>query len=176
MNAKIIALLGAVLLLVGVIALDSTLEPVALEDISVSKGVEAVGTEPVPDFSFVTMKGDALGLADIEHEEILVHFWAGWCTVCFAEFPELLDYVGRQNGKTALLAIAIDDTLPPAQDFMARLEESHDISLEREHVYWIWDADKSISLQTFNTIRVPETIVVNADRVMARKIVGAGEW
>lgn len=176
MKAKIIAASAAVLLLIGTLVFDSTIKPTPM----IIKQEEVIAARqnagPVPQFSFQTMDGKNYALKDLKHDTILIHFWAGWCTVCFAEFPELLDYVAQSSGKVALLSIAIDDDLKPAKKFMQRLNALDHVDLDVPNVYWIWDETKDISLHTFNTVRVPETIVVNDQRQMVDKIVGPISW
>lgn len=168
--AKLIAFLAAIALLAGVFIYDSRLTPAPME---AQENVRAVKGQKAPDFNFRTMDGKTMSLSALPgYDEVLIHFWAGWCGVCFEEFPSLLNYVGRQNGKTALIAIAIDDTLPPAKAFLKRLGAD----MDQENVYWTWDSDKSISLKTFGTVAVPETIVLNRDLVMADKYTGPHEW
>ncbi len=173
--AKLIALFLALAILAGTIVYDAHVTPEG-KNRKLSDAAQKKEENPVPDFAFTTLDEQTLRIADIANEEILIHFWAGWCGVCFAEFPSLLKYVESRDGKTALIAIAIDDDEAPIHNFMERLAHTHDIDLKRENVYWVWDSDKSISLKTFNTIRVPETIRVNAERKMVQKIVGPVEY
>ena len=167
---KLLAFALALALLAGVVIYDSRLTPPPMKP---QENALAVKGEKAPDFTFTTMNGKSLSLATLpEYDEILIHFWAGWCGVCFEEFPKLLEYIERREGKTALLAIAIDDTLPPAEAFLKRLKAN----MNQSHVYWAWDADKSISLKTFGTVAVPETIVLNKERTMTGKYTGPHEW
>ncbi len=167
---KLIAFLAAIALLAGVFVYDSQLTPAPIE---AQKNSRAVKGEKAPDFSFRTMHGKTMYLSTLpEYEEVLIHFWAGWCGVCFEEFPALLNYVEKQNGKTALLAIAIDDTLPPATAFLKRLGAD----MRQKNVYWAWDSGKSISLKIFGTVAVPETIILNRELVMTDKYTGPHEW
>ena len=176
MKAKIIAVLIAVLLLIGTIVYDAIVTPRPM--IINQADVEAANFKPTPapDFSFTTLDEKTFALKDLQQETILVHFWAGWCTVCFAEFPELLEFVEKSDGKVGLLSIAIDDEFEPAQRFMDRLKAQEGVKLDIENVYWVWDESKDISLKTFNTIRVPETIVIDKNRQMVDKIVGPAPW
>lgn len=167
---KLFAFILALALLAGTILYDSRITPSPMKT---EESTPPASGEKAPDFTFETMAEKKLALSALpEYDEVLIHFWAGWCGVCFEEFPALLDYVEKQNGKTGLLAIAIDDTLPPAKAFLKRL----DADMTQENVYWAWDSDKSISLKTFGTIAVPETIVLNRDLVMTDKYTGPHEW
>ena len=48
--------------------------------------------------------------------------------------------------------------------------------LQGPNVHVVWDKEMVISQEKFNIIRVPETIIVDKNLNMVRKIVGAIEW
>lgn len=175
MKIKIIAIALSVVLLGAamIYELSARPEPVVIvqDDVEKANALSA----PVPAFDFMTMAEEKLALSDLKQDTILIHFWAGWCSVCFGEFPALLERTKNAEGKIALLAIAIDDDLPLIESFIERLQKQG-TKTDIDNVYWIWDEGQKISLQTFNTIRVPETIIVDKNRMMTRKIVGPVDW
>lgn len=176
MKMKLIAAFTAFLLVIGTIIYDSTVTPKEIMIVPEIENKSSFTATDVPQFTFKTLEGKNYALKDLQEEKVLIHFWAGWCTVCFAEFPDLLEYIKTSEGKVALLAIAIDDQKDPMDSFLKRLESKEGVELDVPGVYWIWDETKDISLHTFNTVRVPETIIIDKNRQMIDKIVGPAEW
>ena len=48
--------------------------------------------------------------------------------------------------------------------------------MNNPHVYWVWDAKKDISLKQFDTIRAPESVLIDLRRRMVDKIAGDPGW
>ncbi|HVY13380.1 MAG TPA: TlpA disulfide reductase family protein, partial [Alphaproteobacteria bacterium] len=136
------------------------------------KAAAAQTSAPVPSFSFALLDGGTGKIDDLKEKIILIHFWASWCAPCKVEFPHLLDYVKRANGKVALLAIAVDDKREASKKFLKSLR----LETDTPHVIWAWDSDKTLSFKLFNTAAMPETIIVDENRRMVDKIVGPGGW
>lgn len=174
MKTKLLTLAFAVLILGGVILYNGLRVPQTLTPYTPPE--HPMVAAPFPDLQFKTVDGQSLYLKDIAEPIVLVHFWAAWCQPCQAEFPDLLNYVANARGKVALMAIALDDHYADSQKMLSRIEASSHTSLSAPHLYWVWDDNKAISARMFNTIKVPETIIVNQQRQMIDKIVGVGPW
>jgi len=174
MNGKLIALLFVAFLLSGAILYNQNQVPQ-----SIAPETEATDANkkfaPFPDITFKTVDGQPVRIQDLKEKTVLVHFWAAWCGPCHAEFPDLLRYVERAKGNIALLSISLDGNYDDSQHVLNEVERKHNVSVHGPHLYWVSDRDRSLSLQNFNTVKVPETIVVNQG-LMIDKIVGGGPW
>lgn len=172
MKIKIWTFIGVILVALGTVWFDRLL--VKPEKMLVKKQENIVNISDaisVPDFTVEMLDGSSVAMGDIREEVVLLSFWASWCVPCIREIPEMLDLVERFNGRVALLTISIDDQLSDVKSFLGKLDDYH-----AKNTYWAWDRDKSISLNLFNTMRVPETIIVNQERLMVKKIVGPVKW
>ncbi len=127
--------------------------------------------ETVPDLTFTTRDQKTYQLKTLSEPGILLHFWASWCAPCQTEFPQLLKQIAEANGRLALVAVSIDESPAAITHFMAQYHLT-----SAPHVYWVWDQGKIISLKTFNTAAVPETILINRQRRMVEKLVGDPDW
>jgi len=127
----------------------------------------------VPDFTFTAenKKTYDFNINRMPENGIILHFWASWCAPCQEEFPALLKQIQKAHGKLALIAVSIDDNHEAMQKFIRRLQP-----MNNPHVYWVWDHNKDISLKTFNTADVPESILIDQQRRMIRKISGDPGW
>lgn len=174
MKIKLLALLAASLFLCGSILYGQFHTPVEL--ILERKEVVNHKLASFPNITFKTIDGNTLSIKDMTEKTILIHFWAAWCAVCQTEFPALLKYVQNAKGEIGLVSISLDNHYEDSQKMLTRIAKKEFVSLNAPHLYWIWDEDKSLSLRTFNTIKVPETLIINNERLMVEKIVGAGQW
>ena len=174
MKNKILAAFIGVLLIGGAVFYEETRTPETLIASETSVAPEDHHA-PFPNVLFKTPDGKSIGLQDIKEPIILVHFWAAWCAVCHTEFPELLKYVENAHGKIALLSISMDDRYEDSQKTLDTVQKKYQLSLKHPHLYWAWDQDKNLSVHIFNTVKVPETIVVQ-NGMMIDKIIGVGPW
>ena len=172
MKVKMIAILLAVLIGGTGIMLDRISQPSNLV-LEANNNEIQDNYNTSPDFSFKTLKEENYNLKDLKEPIVLVHFWASWCGVCKAEFPELLKMVEDMNGKVALLSISIDDKKASMEKFIGQITQP---AKDNKNNYWIWDEKKHLSLEVFNSMKTPETIVLDPDRKMVRKIVGKTSW
>ncbi|MCB1174983.1 MAG: TlpA family protein disulfide reductase [Leptospiraceae bacterium] len=132
--------------------------------------------EQAPDFTFQDMQGNRHKLSDFRDKVVLLNFWASWCGPCIEEFPSMLRLIQRDSGKIVLIAISQDDNEAAIQRFlqkhaggMANYKNNPDLIL-------VWDNQKVIGSEHFNILRIPETIIIDKQRRMVRKVVGALEW
>jgi thiol-disulfide isomerase/thioredoxin len=170
MKAKLLALL-AVLIVCALAASYDRWHTPGPEQPAEETEITAMKPAPVPDFGFTTDRGMAYDIHALPERGIILHFWASWCAPCAQEMPALLAKVRQANGTLALVAVSIDDNQAQMQQFL------HQTALKPEpHIYWVWDRTKDISLRRFNTIRVPETILIDRGRMMTEKIVGDPGW
>lgn len=73
--------------------------------------------EAAPNFNLKSTDGAEVKLADYHGRTVIVAFWATWCMPCMVEMPELVSFYKKQDGKVALLAVSMDDTLDEAKDY-----------------------------------------------------------
>jgi thiol-disulfide isomerase/thioredoxin len=168
MKAKLLTLLALLIVCGAATALDFT---------NVLPGVPAP-TAPlqqagkkIPAISFTAQDGRKYSLADLPEKGIVLHFWASWCAPCALEFPSLLEKIRQAHGDLALVAVSIEDRRTDMDKFLARLKNGDD-----PHVFWVWDKGKDISLKQFDTVRAPESVLIDARRRMVDKIAGDPGW
>lgn len=131
---------------------------------------------PLPDIEIASINNKKISLRKIEGDVILLNFWASWCKSCITELPSIIQLVKKYNGKVSILAISIDSKKENIINFLKKLERVTKHKADIPNIYWLWDKDKEISLKLFNTLKVPETIIINKDRMMVKKIVGLVDW
>jgi len=83
-------------------------------------------SKAAPDFSLPALDGTTVSLADFRgKKKVVVSFWASWCGPCKMEMPSLKHFYEVQRKKSdrfEFLAISIDDTRRPAEDYAAKMK------------------------------------------------------
>ena len=128
-----------------------------------------------PDFTIASLiKDQIINNIDIKEDIILLNFWASWCLPCRVELPAMLKLVENSAGKIALFTISIDKSAQDATEFLNKIAVKDLQNIK--HSYWGWDPQQKISLKTFNSKKIPETIIINKQRLMVKKVIGVIEW
>ena len=125
--------------------------------------------EPAPDITLTDMNGKPVRLHDYKGKIVLLNFWATWCTPCIAEFPQFIRLAQAMPDDLVILAVSIDDDKASIGKFLKRHVPGYATA---KNVQIFWDHDKSVSQDLFQTVRVPETIIITPDMMMARKVAG----
>ena len=135
-----------------------------------------VEAKPAPNFTLNNFAGEPFSLSEFKEDIIILNFWAAWCSTCIAEIPDMLELTKEYKGKVGVVFVSIDDKAPSAQKHMARWQKKIPELMSLENTYWLWDEKKNLSLKTFNLVKVPETIIINKNRMMVDKIIGEFNW
>lgn len=134
---------------------------------------ETMPLNAAPDFTFTDINGHKGNLTDLRGKVVILHFWATWCAPCVAELPKLLETSKAMNKDIVLLAVSSDKS--PAN--IAKFLKLHTINLPKGgNIHVIWDQDRAITHDLYQTFAYPETILIDRQGRMARKIPGDADW
>ena len=129
--------------------------------------------QTVPSFSFKSLNGKSVKIADFSDKVIVLNFWATWCAPCVIEFPAMLSLAETQKETAVFIFLSIDDNKNDIERFIKK----HGKSLPQDKVIIGWDEDKTISQDLFQTIKVPETYIIAPGLKITDKIVGSDvDW
>lgn len=130
--------------------------------------------QPAPAVTLTDLNGKSVDLHDYKGKIVLLNFWATWCTPCIAEFPQFVRLAQAMPDDLVILAVSIDDDPSVIGKFMQRYVKGHE---NTKNLKLFTDADKKVSQDIFQTVRVPETIIITPEMMMARKVAGLSiEW
>ena len=131
---------------------------------------ETTAALTAPDFSYTTLEGETQKLSALKGKVVLLHFWASWCAPCKVEFPELIKLAQENPQKLTILAFSVDDAPKDIKRFVKDKTIPNNLKL-------IWDKDKEISKDLFQTVNYPETVLVGCEGLMEDKVIGmAQDW
>lgn len=129
---------------------------------------------PAPDFTLRRLGAPEgggpdtrLSLSSLEGRVVLVNFWATWCEPCEREMPAMERLYRALEGEGfELVAVAIDDEEAPVRRFQDEYALSFPIVL---------DLDQSV-YQAYQTMGVPESLLVDRSGTIVERYVGPREW
>ena len=127
-----------------------------------------------PDATFVALDGSTQTLADLRGKPVIVHFWATWCAPCITEFPALVTFAANRD--IQLIAVSSDKSIEDVNRFLSRQSDTVKSALRKPNITMAFDADRSITRDTFHITMYPESILVDSQGRMVRRIAGAYDW
>ena len=136
---------------------------------SQSGEVALTAATAAPDFSFAATDGRKADLAQFKGKLVILHFWATWCPPCIEEFPKLVEVSKDMEQDVVLLAVSSDKSRREIERFMGKFDLS-------QNAYIIQDSDRAITHDLYQTFTYPETILIDRDGKMVRKIAGDADW
>lgn len=125
-------------------------------------------TYPIaPDFAYTSLEGKKNSLHGHKGNVVLLHFWATWCPPCIIEFPDLIDLALKQQKHFTLLAISTDKEKTDIKKFLKKLGKPLP-----DNFIIIHDRDKNITQALYQTIKLPESQLINTRSQSVEKIIG----
>jgi thiol-disulfide isomerase/thioredoxin len=113
------------------------------------------------------LDGAELPVSALEGRVLLVNFWATWCKPCEEEMPAMQRlYQTLAGERFELLAISVDETAAPVQEFRDRLGLRFPILLDPERK----------AARAFQTFKFPESYLIDAEGVVVSRFIGPKEW
>jgi thiol-disulfide isomerase/thioredoxin len=125
----------------------------------------------LPDFTFRDFDDRNHAVAEFRDRPIVLHFWASWCAPCRQEFPHLVK-AARDFPQITFLALSSDQTLRKAQDFWQEMVPEP----KPDNLIFGHDQGRRVTFGLFYVSAYPETIFIDQQGVMRRKITGAAKW
>lgn len=162
-----------------VIIIIATVGTWAFKTYYVSKLQEAPGTitslegmerDGAPNFVAKDFAGSSFELKELSGKVVILNFWASWCAPCIEEVPSLIKLVKEFKGDVELIAVSGDSSKEDIDVFLKSFPE-----LRGANIRVVWDEDRSLMKQ-FQVSRLPESLVLNREQKLAKKLVGSIDW
>ena len=131
---------------------------------------------PAPDVTFTNMDSSKISLKALKGKIVILNFWATWCPPCVKEFPSMLEIMDEFKGQVTLVAVSHDENSANIRRFLDKLPGTSRAHLKSKSLYLAWDPDKKIAADHFHVLRLPETIIIDQESRMVRKLVGEINW
>lgn len=94
----------------------------------------AASTPAAPDFTLPGKTGEAVALAKLKGQVVMLNFWASWCGPCRTEMP-LLDQIYKKYSAAGftLLGVNVDTDSKDAEKFLSQVPVSFPVLFDREN-------------------------------------------
>ncbi len=163
--------LAIALILAATFLLDKGLQPPA-PSFDDHPEVTTLKTRPAPDFPFTVWGLDSVSrLENLRGKVVLLNFWASWCAPCVIEFPKLTELAQAYPDTLVVLAVSADSDAKDIERFLKKAKHT-----PLKNLLIVHDGEKKISQDLFQTIKLPETIIIDPAGQMVRKVVGDTDW
>lgn len=130
---------------------------------------------PAPDFAYKDIDGQDAKLSDHRSKIVILNFWASWCAPCIKEFPHFLKAAESYPDDVIFIGASSDFNREAMMRFIDKMRDSHENTFAQDNVVIFHDENQEITLDLFQTLRLPETILIDRQGHMNKKIIGA-EW
>ncbi len=129
-----------------------------------------------PDAPLQKMEGARAHLRDFAGRPIILHFWATWCPPCVIEFPQLMQ-LAKQRPDITIVAVSVDADTHKLAGFMKKAQAQAKLNKVPPNFIVALDPDKVLAQDIFQTVRLPETILIDTELRMVDKIAGpVADW
>lgn len=151
----LVVVLVAVLGVVALLATGLQRDPAAIKSALVGR--------TAPDFTLPGIDGDAVQLAKLRGQVVVVNFWASWCTECRTEQGELNATWDRfRDAGVVVLGVNFQDSRDEARQYLAGSGSS----------YPVVEDTKSRTALAYGLRGVPETFVISPQGKVVDRVIG----
>jgi thiol-disulfide isomerase/thioredoxin len=119
---------------------------------------------PAPTFA-VSDGQQAVDLAKLRGQVVVLNFWATWCAPCIEEMPSI-EALQQQMPQIKVVLIASDEGFTEYESYLER----HPV-----HVLTVLD-DKQTSNALYGSFRFPETYIIDKQGIVRRKLIGPQDF
>ena len=133
---------------------------------------KTIGNEQtIPEFTFTDINGKTHNIADHKGKTIILNFWASWCAPCIKEFPNLLKAAQSNKDNVILIALSSDLDESAIHKFISKIN----LDFTAPNILIALDKGQAITAKTFNTFKLPETLIIDQNQNLRHKLIGA-DW
>jgi len=138
---------------------------------SYRQGEASIAGSTARDFP-LTIDGKPARLSDLRGKVVVLNFWGSWCQPCVEEAPglnRLQQHIASHNA--IVLGVAADEDDSAYKKFL--LDHTIGYPTYRDPAT---KENRSAIAESYGTVMVPETYVIDRHGKIARKIIGYQKW
>ncbi|MCK8816814.1 TlpA family protein disulfide reductase [Natroniella sulfidigena] len=115
LGIAILGLFSLAVIYLGPASSDQLVEEFAEKELEQDIGIE-VG-QIAPDFNLTNLAGDEVSLSQFRGQNVILNFWASWCSYCREEMPDL-DQFDAKYDDTIVLGVNVGEEKDVVKEFI----------------------------------------------------------
>lgn len=115
-----------------------------------------------PDFELESLDGSTVKLSELRDKNVILNFWATWCSYCVIEMPDLQKLQEAHTDDLVVLTVNVGESKEVVQKFM----EENNLNLNV-----VLDEEMSVA-NTYGIRSFPTTIAINKNGEAINGFVG----
>lgn len=137
------------------------------------KSPQMVKLARVPEFEFQALDGKEIHIHDFKGKIVVLNFWASWCAPCVKEFPYFLKLAAEFPDDVVFIGLSSDFDMSAMNRFLSKLSYQHPRAMDGQNIHLGLDENGVITRDLFQTLRLPETFIIDKKGIMREKLIGA---
>ena len=122
---------------------------------------------PAPYFLLPDYERNAVRLSDFDDKIVVINFWAGWCTECDREMPDIVRIAKKFPDDVVVLAVNAGDSKGTAE----RWASSRDLPLDLANFVWVLDEREGVT-RKYQLNGMPHTFLVDRGGTIFSRVDG----
>ena len=148
-------------------AIDSNGEEVKVGLIEGQPNSSPRNGRPAPNFLLPDYEQFAVRLSDYTDKIVLINFWAGWCTECDREMPDIVRIAKKFPDDLVVLAVNAGDSKGTAENWA----RDRDLPLDLANFVWVLDERQSVT-RKYQLNGMPHTFLVDRGGTIFSRVDG----
>jgi thiol-disulfide isomerase/thioredoxin len=151
----------------SITAIDANGEEVATGIIDGQPDAAPRTGRPAPNFLLPDYERNAVRLSDYQDKIVVINFWAGWCTECDREMPDMVRMAKNFPDDLVVLAVNAGDSKGTAENWA----NARDLPLDLDNFVWVLDQKQSVT-RKYQLNGMPHTFLVDGTGDIVSRIDG----
>ncbi|MCH7699716.1 MAG: redoxin domain-containing protein [Chloroflexi bacterium] len=148
-------------------AIDANGEEVKAGIIDGQPGASPRNGSPAPNFLLPDYDRRAVRLSDYEDKIVVINFWAGWCTECDREMPDIVRIAKKFPDDLVVLAVNAGDSKGTAENWA----RDRDLPLDLANFVWVLDEREGVT-RKYQLNGMPHTFLVDRGGTIFSRVDG----
>ena len=153
-------------------AIDANGEEVRAGIIDGQPGASPRNGSPAPNFLLPDYDRRAVRLSDYEDKIVVINFWAGWCTECDREMPDIVRIAEEFPDDVVVLAINRGESQGTAMNWT----RSRNFREDLPNFHWLLDERESVWRKYKEGTGMPQSFFLDSNGIVRRDVSGGLEY
>lgn len=155
----------------AITAIDANGEEVKVGIIDGQPNASARNGRPAPNFLLPDYEGKAVRLTDFQDKVVVINFWAGWCTECDREMPDIVRIAEDFPDEVVVLAVNAGDSKGTAENWA----EARNLPLDLENFVWVLDERQGVT-RKYQLDGMPHTFIIDRTGEVVSRVDGGTNY